>query len=111
MSDEEQGKCKVSTRQAYDFPKFKRWQRQKNRQIQCSHKLKDGQKHKRVRRIEEVVDESGQGSSAAPNSGTSPSNGRLVRFAPSVEETWAEGHDELSFNNSSQSPTLHGSYR
>ena len=59
--------------------KFGRWRRD------C-HKLKDDQKHKRVRQIEEVVDESGQGLNAAPNSGTAPSNVRLVSFAPVAEE-------------------------
>lgn len=75
--------------------RFTRWQRQENSNSYCwkfgrwrrdCHKLKVYLKHKRVRQIEGVVDESGQGSNAAPNSGTAPSNVRLVSFAPVAEE-------------------------
>ena len=59
--------------------KFGHWRRD-------SHKLKDDQKHNRVRQIEEVTDDGGQGSSAASTSGTAPSNVRLVSFAPVIEE-------------------------
>ena len=63
--------------------------------------MKDDQKHKRVRQIEEVVDESGQGSNAAPNSGTAPSNVRLVSFAPVAEE------NSLGQDYSCEELTLH----
>ena len=59
--------------------KFGHWRRD------C-HKLKEDQKHNRVRQIEEVVDDGGQGGSAAPSSGAAPSNVRLVTFVPVVEE-------------------------
>ena len=83
--------------------KFGRWRRD------C-HKLKDDQKHSRVRQIEEVVDDGGQGSSAASTSGTAPSNVRLVSFAPVIEEHVLQQDDScedltLHYTDSSQFAT------
>ena len=80
--------------------KFGHWRRD------C-HKLKDDQKHNRVRQIEEVTNDGGQGSKAASTSGTAPSNVRLVSFAPVIEEHVLQEDDScedltLHYTDSSQ---------
>ena len=64
-------------------------------------KLKDNQKHNRVRQIEEVVDDGAQGSSHASTSGTTPSNVGLVSFASVIEK------HALYYDVSCEDLTLH----
>ena len=76
------------------------------------HKLKDDQKHNRVRQIEEVTDDGGQGSNTASTSGTAPSNVRLVSFAPVMEEHVLQQDDScedltLHYTDSSQIANSH----
>ena len=78
------------------------------------HKLKEDQKDNRARQIEEVVDDGGQGSSAASTSGTAPSNVRLVSFAPVVEEHVLQQDDsceDLTLHDTDSSQVAHSYVR
>ena len=78
------------------------------------HKLKEDQKDNRARQIEEVVDDGGQGSSAASTSGTAPSNVRLVSFAPVVEEHVLQQDDsceDLTLHDTDSSQFAHSYVR
>ena len=93
-SNDSKGKKKIDNNQCSYCLKSGHWH------SDC-HKLKDDQKRNRVRQIEEVVDDGGQGSSAGSTTGTEPSNVRLVSFAPVVEKR------DLQQDDSCEDLTLH----
>ena len=92
-SNDGKGK-KIDNNQCSYCLKFGPWCRDCN-------KLKEDQKHNRVRPIEEVVDDGAEGPSRAPTAGATPSNVRLVSFAPRDQDY------ALDYNGSSEDLTLH----